>query len=484
MRCPKCNGPANSKDVRRWKCKVCKSVFLKSAHPRPKRERAIPATRLPSSAVYIVTWAQNATPVHKGFWEALLALQCEYNAQLVVIPGRYRNPTVAGEEHEEWWDDNLTVHLYEGRKLLGKHLQVHGDVPIQPTAVTPLSGFEVFAGEYSALFGHPKLQLQTVASADRYKPRLLTTTGACTVPNYSASKAGRKAQAHHVLGAVIVEITDKGLFHLRHVNAAKDGSFIDLGTHYKTDATPAPPAEALVLGDLHAEQVDEAALAASIEQVHAVQAKRIVLHDVLDFRARNHHNNTWHLHSGPQDVEEELWNTANVITELAEHADEVLIVQSNHDEALDRWLLEADPKRDPQNALLYHQLWYELLQQHPRPPAFEHWCKGKLPDNVKFLRRNSNYSVKGIALSFHGDKGINGARGSINQYAKLGTKSVIGHSHCPGIRDGAYQVGVIGKLDQGYNHTPSSWLHSNCVVYSNGKRALLNIVEGKWRNEP
>jgi len=60
-------------------------------------------------------------------------------------------------------------------------------------------------------------------------------------------------------------------------------------------------------------------------------------------------------------------------------------------------------------------------------------------------------------------------------------KTVIGHSHSPAILDGCYQVGVTGRLNQDYNDLPSSWMNTHCVIYANGKRSLLHVIEGEWR---
>ena len=55
------------------------------------------------------------------------------------------------------------------------------------------------------VFPHAKLAYETVPQMPgAYVPSAMTT-GACTVPNYIAKKAGLKAQFHHVLGATIVE---------------------------------------------------------------------------------------------------------------------------------------------------------------------------------------------------------------------------------------------------------------------------------------
>jgi hypothetical protein len=82
----------------------------------------------------------------------------------------------------------------------------------------------------------------------------------------------------------------------------------------------------------------------------------------------------------------------------------------------------------------------------------------------------------------HGDRGPNGARGSIKNLRRIGVKSIIGHSHSPGIDEGCYQVGTSTSLVPRLQQSgPSSWLNTHCLVYANGKRTLINIINGEWR---
>lgn len=112
---------------------------------------------------------------------------------------------------------------------------------------------------------------------------------------------------------------------------------------------------------------------------------------------------------------------------------------------------------------------------------FSYWGRQVLKCKHRFLARDESFIVKGIELGYHGDRGPNGSRGSRTAYGRIGVKSVIGHSHSPGIRNGCYQVGTNSRLRLGYNSGPSGWLHTDCIVYPNGKRSLLNIIQGKWR---
>src|ERR1700723_2020416 len=188
--------------------------------PAPKFKRKL------DSKIFVVTSAQNATPVHKEFWAALLQY-CEFRgAELMVIPIRYKNPTSRWEQsqanEESWMVPN--EYLWNVRKNLNKNIVVLGDIKVQPTATSPVTGFEGITHGESAILGHTKLQLKVVATPQGKYPKILTTTGACTVKNYTDTRAGKLGEFHHTLGAAVVEI-DGPRFHLRQINASKNGSF-------------------------------------------------------------------------------------------------------------------------------------------------------------------------------------------------------------------------------------------------------------------
>jgi hypothetical protein len=119
---------------------------------------------------------------------------------------------------------------------------------------------------------------------------------------------------------------------------------------------------------------------------------------------------------------------------------------------------------------------------------FEFWCSH--PDRqrglkhkhlINILKRDQSLFINNIEFSFHGDRGSGGSRGSIKQFAKIGPKVVIGHSHTPGIYEGAYQVGLSARMNLEYKTGCDSWLHTHCLVYPDGKRTLINVIKGRWR---
>src|SRR4051812_36076654 len=89
------------------------------------------------SKVFIITSAQNGTPVHREFWGALLQLKKHRRAELVVIPNRYKNPTskwTESQANEEIWVEEVQPYLYNQRLDLNQNLVLLGNAPVQSTA--------------------------------------------------------------------------------------------------------------------------------------------------------------------------------------------------------------------------------------------------------------------------------------------------------------------------------------------------------------
>lgn len=454
---------------------------------------------------YVVTAAQNATPVWKPFFASLLSYCESTGAELLVIPYRYKNPTsmwTAEAKHDDWWAPELAKYLIDERIDLHKYLTLLADVKTQPTATSPLMGFETLTGPKSAIVGHPKLELLTVPTPQSRMPKILTTTGAVTEKNYIPGKAGKKAEHHHTYGACVVEL-DEGLFHLRQINAARDGSFCDLEFEYSPVARRVRKTVAgLVLGDTHEEfkdpAVDSATFIGSGSIVSVLCPDELVWHDILDFYSRNHHHqkefftNFAKYHAGRDNVREEVWRCFNFVNARAGHMLNVF-VSSNHPDALARWVKDTDPRTDPENCVFWAETFKVMCEGTKMgdsgaqvPDPFVYWGQKMLLPTVsaKFLGSDESHEIKGIEVGMHGDRGPNGSRGSIRSFGKIGAKSVVGHSHSPGIKDGVYQVGTSSRLRLEYNRGPSSWLNTHCVIYGNGKRTLVNIVDGKWRARP
>ena len=465
-----------------------------------------PQFRKPLSGIkrFIITAAQNATPLHMGFFESLKQYASHNDAELVIIPIRYKNPTsrfTLSQQNAEVWLEELgeveaSKYLYNQRKKLNENLALLGDVKTQPTAVNPLTGFEsVTAGE-SGILGHTKLQMQVIpVPAGRY-PKIMTTTGACTVKNYTDSKAGKVGEFHHATAAVVVEIVGKKFF-LRHVNATQDGSFIDLTKLYTPDGVKdAPRPLALVFGDTHRAFIDKKVEAATYGEggmVDLLDPEHLVFHDLHDGYARNPHHRqdpfseiakrSADMHRVEKEIRDDVAWLRKVVGKR-----KGVIVPSNHDNFFARWILDTDWRRDPDNASFYLETAKVMVDSvrmtesgATRVDPFTYWVD-RLKDNapIRCLRRDESFMLGGVELSLHGDMGPNGTRGSRKNLRRIGVKSIIGHSHTPGIEEGCYQAGTSTPLKLEYNVGPSSWLQAHVILYGNGKRAILPIIDGHW----
>lgn len=452
---------------------------------------------------YVVTAAQNATAVNERFLGSLLSYCKHRRAQLIVIPYRYKNPTSMWSDSakgDDWWDSKIVKYLMDIRTVLNKNLMLLADIKTQPTAHRPLEGFETISSDRSAIIGHPKLEMMTVATPQNRLPKILITTGAVTNKNYIPSKAGKRAEFHHTFGAAVVELSGS-LFHIRQINAVNDGSFCELAYEYHHDTPPKKVrADGLVMGDTHVEFVDPQVVSAtwgpgSITEV--MKPKEMVWHDVHDNYAPNfHHRNELVIrhvkhHLKLNNVRAELERTFAFIDAHTAPDAKNIFPFSNHPGWLAQWVkTNRSPGDDLENLVFWAQSLEAMLKGSVMTTngvkeidPFVYWAERWLKSfpQATFLSPDDSYRINGIEVGMHGHLGPNGSDGSIGAFGKVGVKSIIGHSHSPGIRDGVYQVGTSSRLKLDYNKGPSSWLNTHCLVYPNGKRTLINIIDGHWR---
>lgn len=496
-------GNSRARGVRRRICRKCAGSVQRRSAPRiqPKQakfKRVIDGTR------FIITSAQDYTQVDVPFFNALKVAAEHLGAELLVIPYRYKNPTgwragwvPAENESEKSWATEVRPYLYNQRKKLGPNLVLAADVRIQATTSSPLTGFEGLTGGESCIIGHPKMQLRSIPVPSGKYPKILTTTGACTKRNMSETKAGALAKFHHFLGAIVVELKGKHFF-IRQINADREtGGFIDLDKQYTSEGvTDAPPALALVLGDTHVKMTSKHVEKATFGPsgiVDVLNPETLVWHDVLDGYSVNPH------HIGNPFVAQAKWasNYGNVKAEVDETIDYVVekskgrksvIVPSNHDNFLSRWVISSDWKQQPANAKFYLQTALAMLESTKMGEGgaeyedpFRYWVQQRKLPNVKVLKKKESCVIGGVEVGSHGDKGPNGARGTMKNLARLGSKLTTGHDHAGGIEEGHYKVGTSTNLDLEYTDGPSSWQNMHCGIYANGKRVLLVMIGEEWR---
>jgi hypothetical protein len=433
---------------------------------------------------FIITSAQNATKVHVKFFNNLKAYAEILDAELLVIPYRYRNPTSMwnqNNETDEVWVSEVIPYLTLNRHNLNNNISILSDVKIQPTASDPLSSLEALTNNMSAIGGHPRVHMKTLPVLNAEKPKIILTTGTCTVKNYSSSKAGSIGNFHHTLGAVIVEIKDDELFFVRQATAMNDGSFCDLNNSVSDGVvTEIKDIAAYVMGDVHYGNHDVKSMERSVDEIiPTFNPKEIILHDLFDGYSINPHE----ANNFIKQYQNEVSNTNSLKKEINEMLNWVdslshlnlTVVFSNHDDFLNRFIINGDPKRNVKNALEYMEYAKILLEDKAPNGLIAYLINEKYP-KVKCLNRNQSYKIKDIELGVHGMDGVNGSKGSPTQYTKLGTKIITAHAHSPSRKNGSAQVGTKTKLRLGYNNGLSTWALCDIIIHNNGKYQHLFFI--------
>lgn len=456
--------------------------------------------KIKKSGRYVVTCAQNNTLIHKPFIRAL-ERYCDYmDAQLIVLPIRYKNVNayINKDDTDCWWPEELTPYYLNRGVDLNENLRID-EIKVAATAVSPLSGLENIAGHKSAIVGHPRVQLKMVATPTWMLPKQLLTTGSCSLKNYSISKVGKKAHRYHTTGAVLIGV--KGdLFWTRQLTANDKGCFYDLDTFYSPDEEPVTGVRVagISLGDTHndfmAEGVKKATWGGPDSIMAVLNPERIYLHDLFDGHTVSPHNRNdlyskfEKFCSKTNSVSEELdrvvsnWNTL-----WGRQDAEIYVIRSNHNDWLTRWLNDIDPRQDLENAILHYELQLAMLhgikKTGKRPDPLEVYLRPRIinPHRAHFPKPGERVEVCGIAI-LHGDKGANGAKPSILSYSKCGIKIVFGHGHQSAKEGDATSSGTNSELLMGYNNDGlSSWIQSNTVIYQDGNTSIYTIIGDEWR---
>lgn len=442
---------------------------------------------------FVVTSAQNNTRINTKFFKAL-ENYCKLNkARLIIVPCKY-----VLDSHDVKWDPVLLKYMVTYNVQLSKKLRLLAGINLLPTLDNPLTGLDYLSKGDSLIIGHQQMQMRALAVNLDDASTIMTTTGTVTCQKSSKTKAGLKADFNHSFSAIVVE-KELDIFHFRTLNADSSGGFYDISGYYTgTKFTPDPQIDAILLGDTHAVFIDgqiKSATYTNKQSIVNVLKPKLILHgDLLDcFSISHHHKNNFftrygkHI-SGMDNLEVELQKTIKLLRDTTPEYSKLIMVASNHNDHLRRWLNEADPKYDPQNAKLYHHLMYLMLDSAKTKNGltsfddpFEIYVKMNAPElNIEFLKRGMSFKVHDIEMANHGDEGVSGARGSPMSFAKLPFKNTIGHGHSAYIEKGCQAVGTSSFKKLDYTGGLSKWTHTHGIVYPNGKRQLINIIEGRW----
>lgn len=428
---------------------------------------------------FIISSAQNATPVNEGLLNNIKVYAKHINAEILIIPFRYKNPTSIfsdKQEEDDWWDKSIVPYLTLNRHNLNNGVSILSDVKIQPTTSQPLQGLEGMTGNHSCVVGHPRLELKSIPVMEGSRPKIMFTTGAITKANYSDSKMGKKGEFHHSLAFAIVEIKDSETFFFRQVSANAKGEFIDLFYHVSDGKVSREmEVEAIAMGDIHTRHCDPEVTDVTFNNLFIkLKPKKVFIHDIIDSESISHHNlkDPFLLHKleieDRNDLGKEVDEMIKWLKPLQKY--EVYIVKSNHDEHIDRFLNDTDWRKmtSIKNAIPYMEYSLAKLKGLAENGIIPYIINKHYP-KFKCLGYNDNVSVKNYVMSIHGNIGASGSRGSLQQYSRMSTKTVTGHSHSIGRIAGAVSVGTSTFLRLPYNRGASSWINAHGIVNRLGK---------------
>lgn len=468
---------------------------------------------------YIISSIQNNTHLHPGF-NNILALRDYYNnlpsssCELLIGTFSYqmaaygakavKRGTYQGSKVTEdvWYAPEAVEYIKDESLELAPGLVWCGEQNILPTNLHPLTGFEAYNGRKSNILPHAKISMQSVAAMKDESAKLNYSTGTVTQRNYIQKRAGIMAEKDHNYGALLVEVDYDGNWWVRQLHIDEDHAVMDIGpsgvSGIRAQAglvKEQEVVEVITWADLHASEMELWVRNLCFGEggmLDTLRPKYQFLHDVFSMRSRGHHEE-YDFHriyekrvTKEASVEEEVKVTAEILKETARDYCHTVVISSNHDRHLNRWLNEADFRRDPLNAKYFCKLQYQVLDALDRSDKdfnILEWAMHDTeicPKDIEFLKLDKSYVIKGIENGLHGDLGPNGSRGSTANLTKLGRPVNKGHDHQAAIRGNVYSVGTC-SLSFSYLKGPSSHSVSHIVTLENGTRQIVTMWGNRFR---
>lgn len=434
---------------------------------------------------FIITTAVANSPVNTKFLSALRTYCKHEDAALIILPSIMRGNDEKWTIDPELRNECIITSDYKFNSNVG----VLG-IANNSKSTDPISGLPRLGKRNgSFICASPKQNMKVVPTGISKLPHIMMSTGAVTKPNYTKgmfmqSKQDLLADNDHVTGAVIVELDTNELFHIRPVNADRSGGFADLGSYYAEGKKSAYAPEALVSGDWHVGETDQVVVKSKLELLSRLKINKLIVHDLFDGKSLNPHEREKLLllakraQKGELDLDKELEMVARDLKIMGTATKEVVIVPSNHDEFLNRYLEAGEYVKHPYNHKAALRLAMDMLED--KNPLEEEMRRRGIKNNVKFLVRDESFKVGGVEVGQHGDRGQNGARASLKGLEESYGACIVGHGHSPKMERSAWMVGTSTHMNLGYNVGASSWLNTDALVYPNGNRQLLNYIQGRF----
>jgi hypothetical protein len=479
----------------------------------------------------IVTSAQFGTVLNIEVFNAFKRYADHLGYTLIVLPIKYGAiKTVYQEELDKrvltsTFDEALKGYmLFEDLSFAGDMLNLNV-IRLRPTLTRFLTDpICERGGNASQIFAAPKLELEMRPRLLHDYPKAIMTTGAVTHPSYNVDNLGQQdrsgeiARAEHTYSAIIVEFSSSKTFHFRQLLATTKGEFYDIdpvkgGAVYVTPKSIEHRPDdvvAAVLGDWHTLKTHADVRKITFEDMlPALKPKHVILHDLFDGNSISHWEErqaSRRAYKAPRQddsIEKELNAVVAELKWMHERMPgaKLHVIASNHNEFLRQCIEDLRWSRDNANLAIGAKI-FDALQEDMKArglEAFElspmdpvNWWidNQKIPGVVTHSRRSKLILPEGpeskkILLSLHGDIGPRGQRASaLGAFRKWNQWIIIGHSHDAAILGPIWRVGTSGHLVEHYVSGPATnWTHTHALVYANGQRQLINIMNGTYHGQ-
>lgn len=429
---------------------------------------------------YLVTTAVAGGRLDRELMDSM-ETYCRYNnARLVVLPQRgvLSKEDSYPEEVLAYMSYFVSEYTFNSN-LKAKHFEIN------PQHVNPLTSLRRY-GYSSMIIPSPKQQFKVIPGGKKY-PKILCSTGSVTFPMYRSTRNGALSANDHVRGGLIVEIEDNEHFHIRQIRTTnEEGGFYDLNKYYQGDRAVDAKAKAFVMGDYHVGDEDPEVVAAWKDCVKLIKPERVFWHDTFNGQSINHHIYKDIISRASVKVsslEEEMDMVADALDEWTKEfpETEMVIVKSNHDEWIEKYIRTGRYVEDPVNHRIALELAPKVLEGVD--PLKYHVEKKVKAKNLRWLKTDESMVVEEFECGIHGHRGPNGSRATVMNLEASYQKSMSGHSHTPEILRTTVRVGTTTFLRLPYNEGPSGWMNTSGIIYPGGGFTLVHAFGSKWRME-
>ena len=387
----------------------------------------------------------------------------------------------------------LDVVIVEKNLILNENVSIANPYQL-PTQVDPLVSLDMFSHQSGlTMFGGTKIGFRTIANRKKVC-KIISSSGALTVPNYRNNKKGNTAKEKHSYGFTRVDLLGaKEFINYRTVEILDSGSISDLDKIYINGEVKTTQPFAVVSPDIHVYSSSKKCTDNFFDFVEKIKPKNVFIHDLFDGKSICHHDADnliiqYHNALAGLSFKKELDITFKFLNDKLKRFKNITfqIVRSNHDLWINHWVNKTRNSMARLNPIDLKDLFALGLKRCDEKENLLEECylsrNGELPKNLIFLSLTEHVIYKGIEHAMHFYDGINGAKCSPIGLSRRGNKATGGDKHSPGIYGDVYWVGVaIDKNAKGYwsNNGLSGWLNACSITHANGTRQMIVLYNPK-----